>query len=195
VFAADFASKKGTIMYRLSALFLLVVLLLLPAAAAGVLHVDLGDPAKNEWTVTYRFTAEDVGMKSMEVLPYDGEIKILEAVQEKGGAPLEWAAINEGKEGKPKFRVDFPEALGPGERLSFRLVATMTDPRSYFEDTAKLNFLYETGHEISVSLPRGFYPIYTDEAMELKQEKERVVLTSKGGKERPIVIFAIRCDG
>ena len=131
----------------------------------------------------------------MEVLPYDAEIEILEAAPEKGGTPLRWERINEGVTGKPKIRVDFPQPIAPGGRYDFRLVAKMKDPNMYFEDSAKLNFLYRTGHEIAVSLPRGFLPIYTDEAMELKQEKERVVLTSKGGKERPVVVFAIRCDG
>jgi len=180
-------------MYRLSVLVMSISLVFFPAAAGAILHVDLGDPAENTWTVTYRFAAGEVGQKSMDVLPYEGEIEIVEAVPEKGGSPLEWSRINEGKEGKPKIQVELPEVLGPGDRFTFRLVATIKDPASYFEDTAKLNFLYRTGHEISVSLPKGFYPIYTDEAMELKQEKERVVLTSKGGKERPIVIFAIRC--
>ena len=43
-------------------------------------------------------------------------------------------------------------------------------------------------------MPDGYYPIYTDEPMELKQEKGRVVLSSRGGKERPIVIFAMKCE-
>jgi hypothetical protein len=182
-------------MYRHSILLLLAPLLLFPAAARAILHVDLGNPGENEWTVTYRFAAGEVGMKSMEVLPYDGEIEIVEVVPEKGGSPLDWSRINEGKQGKPKIQVEFPEVLGPGDRFTFRLVATIKDSTSYFEDTAKLNFIYRTGHEISVSLPRGYYPIWTDEAMELKQEKERVVLTSKGGRERSIVIFAVRCGG
>jgi hypothetical protein len=170
-----------------------LLLLALPLAAQAVLHVDLGDARANEWTVTYTFVDSEPGKKSMEVLPYDSEIEVLEAVPEKGGAPLRWEPINEGAEGKPKIRVEYPEAIEPGKRFSFRLVAKMKDPNAYFEDTAKLNFLYRTGHEIYVSLPRGFYPIYTDEPMELKQESERVVLSSKGGKERPVVIFAVRC--
>jgi hypothetical protein len=172
-----------------------LILLGLPLAAQAVLHVDLGEPRANEWTVTYTFVDSEPGKKSMEVLPYDSEIEVLEAVPEKGGAPLKWERINEGEEGKPKVRVEYPEAIEPGKRYSFRLVAKMKDPNAYFEDTAKLNFLYRTGHEIYVSLPRGFYPIYTDEPMELKQETERVVLSSKGGKERPVVIFAVRCGG
>ncbi|MBM3321846.1 MAG: hypothetical protein FJY73_14380 [Candidatus Eisenbacteria bacterium] len=175
----------------------LVLLLLLatPLASPAILFVDLGDPRANDLTVTYRFTDLQAGSQSMEVLPYDAAIEVLEAAPEKGGTPLRWERINEGMAGKPKIRVAYPQPIAPGGRYDFRLVAKMKDANMYFEDSAKLNFLYRTAHEIAVSLPRGFLPIYTDEAMELKQEKERVVLTSKGGKERPVVIFAIRCDG
>jgi hypothetical protein len=130
----------------------------------------------------------------MEVLPYDAEIEIVEVVPEKGGPPLRWEAIHAGEEGKSKFRVDYPEPIPPGGKYGFRLVAKMRDSNAYFEDSAKLNFLYRTGHEVYVTLPRGYYPLYTDEPMELKLDNERVVLTSAGGRERPIVIFAVRCQ-
>jgi hypothetical protein len=173
-----------------------IVLSAISTPAGAILHVDLGDPATHEWTVSYRFVDSDPGKRSMEVLPYEAEIEILEAVPEKGGAPLRWEMINAGEKGKPKVRVDYPEPVATGGRFGFRLVAKLKDATSYFEDSAKLNFLYSTGHEIYVSLPRGYYPFYTDEPMELKFEAERVIVSSKGGKERPIVLFAFRCvDG
>jgi len=171
------------------------MLLLFPAAAGAVLHVELGDPRSNGWTVTYRFSADEMGQTYMDVLPYEAEIEIVEIAPERGGRPFEWERINEGEERKPKIRVKFPKALGPGESQVFRLVAHLKDPNAYFMDTAKLNFLYRTGHEINVSLPPGYYPVYTDEPMEIKQERGRIVLISKGGRVRPIVVFAIPCAG
>ncbi len=171
------------------------LILSLPGAAPAVLHVDLAMPVTNEWTVTYRFADDEMGSRSMDVLPYEAEIEVIDVVPEKGGKSLEWERINEGEEKKPKIRVKYPETIGPGEKFTFRLTAKMKDSNAYFEDTAKLNFLYRTGHKIHVSLPLGFYPIYTDEAMELKQEQQRIVLSSRGGKVRPIVIFAVRCSG
>ncbi|MFH1279332.1 MAG: hypothetical protein ABIK65_13240 [Candidatus Eisenbacteria bacterium] len=166
---------------------------LAPSSASARLHVDLGDPAAHQFTVTYRFVDSDMGSQSMDVLPYEAEIEIVEVVPDKGGRPLEWEPIEGAKKGDPKIRIKYPQTIKPGERFAFRMVAKLTDENAYFEDTAKLNFLYRTGHETSVSLPRAFYPIYSDEAMELIQENERVVLSSKGGKVRPIVIFAVRC--
>lgn len=174
-------------------LLLAVVALLAPSAARAKLFVDLADPSTNQFTVTYRFVDSEMGSSSMDVLPYQGEIAVVEVAPEKGGRSLPWERIEGAGEGDPKIRVTYPETIGPGGRYAFRMVATIKDPNSYFEDTAKLNFLYRTGHEISVSLPFGFYPIYTDEAMEVKQEGQRVVLSSKGGKVRPVVIFGVRC--
>lgn len=171
------------------------LILTIPGTAPAVLHVDLAMPAANEWTVTYRFADNEMGSQSMDVLPYEAEIEVIDVVPEKGGNSLEWERINEGEEKKPKIRVKYPETVGPGGKFTFRLTAKMKDPNAYFEDTAKLNFLYRTGHEIHVSLPLGFYPIYTDEAMEVKQEQQRIVLSSRGGKVRPVVIFAVRCSG
>ncbi|MFH1679949.1 MAG: hypothetical protein ABIH26_04815 [Candidatus Eisenbacteria bacterium] len=170
-----------------------LALLATPLSSDAILHVDLGNPQSNEFTVTYRFVDSKAGSQSMEVLPYEAEIEVVEAVPEKGGPPLRWERINEGGKGKPKIRVSYPVGVNPGGRYVFRLVAKMRDPNMYFEDTAKLNFLYRTGHEIAVTLPRGYLPVYSDEPMELKQENERVVLTSEGGKERPVVIFALSC--
>lgn len=177
-----------------TAVFAALSILATAASAPAILHVDLGDPQAHEWSVSYRFVDSEQGKQSMDVLPYDAEIEILEVVPEKGGRPLRWEPINAGEEGKPKFRVDYPEPIPPGGKFGFRLVAKMKDANSYFEDSAKLNFLYKTGHEIVVTLPRGYYPFYTDEPMELKFEEERVVVSSKGGKERPIVVFAFRCQ-
>ena len=169
---------------------------LLPGAALAVLTVDLGDPAEHEWTVTYLFETGGVGKTSMDVLPYDfDEMEILDAAPERGGEAFDYEEINEGEEKKPKFRVLFPEPLGPNERMRFRVVARMKDPEAYFLDVAKLNFLYQTGHEINVTLPAGFLPIYTDEPMELKWTQNRVILSSAGGELRPIVIFARSCAG
>ncbi|MBN1825208.1 MAG: hypothetical protein JW958_03005 [Candidatus Eisenbacteria bacterium] len=168
---------------------------LLPGAALAVLTVDLGDPTTHEWTVTYRFEASGVGKTSMDVLPYDyDEMEILDTAPEKGGGQLKYEAINEGEAKKPKFRILLPNPLGPNERMKFRVVARMKDPEAYFLDVAKLNFLYSTGHEINVTLPEGYLPIYTNEAMELKWEKNRVVLSSAGGVLRPVVIFGRSCD-
>lgn len=174
-------------------LLLASLLGLVPSFASARLHVDLGEPASHQFTVTYRFVDSDMGSQSMDILPYEAEIEIVEVVPDKGGIPLKWEPIEGAKEGEPKIRVKYPETIKPGGRFAFRMVAKLTDENAYFEDTAKLNFLYKTGHEISVSLPRSFYPIYSDEAMELIQEDQRVVLTSKGGKVRPIVLFAVRC--
>jgi hypothetical protein len=182
---------------RLRAWLLVAILSGALASPAGaILHVDLGDPESHEWTATYRFVDSDPGKSSMDVLPYEAEIEVVEVSPEKAGPPLRWEMINAGEEGKQKVRVLYPEPIPPGGRFGFRLVAKMKDANAYFEDSAKLNFLYRTGHEIYVTLPRGYYPFYTDEPMELKLEAERVVVSSKGGKERPIVLFAYRCvDG
>ncbi len=172
---------------------ILILMLLLPGAAGAVVHVDLGGPAENSWTVTYTFADGQEGSESMEILPYDFDMEIVSAEPEKGGDPLRFEPINDGKEGKPKFLVDYPGPVARDDRFRFRVVAGMTDANSYFEDTAKLTFLYQTAHKVSVSLPPGYYPIFTDEPMELKREKDRVVLTSEGGKRRPVVIFAVKC--
>lgn len=181
-------------MSRVFASGLFIVSILLPSVAQAVLTVDLGDVEKNEWTVTYRFEEKGIGKKSMDVLPYDCEMEVMEAFPEGGGTPLQWEPINEGKEKKSKFQISFPAPLGPGESFVFRLVAKMKDPNAYFLDSAKLNFLYSTGHRVNVTLPVGYYPIYTDEPMELKQDRGRVVLQSGGGKVRPVIIFAVRCE-
>ena len=179
--------------YALPLLATLAVIL--PGTASAVLTVDLGDPAGHEWTVTYLFETGGVGKTSMDVLPYDfDEMEILDAAPERGGEAFEHEAINEGEEKKPKFRILFPEPLEPNERIRFRVVARMKDPEAYFLDVAKLNFLYQTGHEINVTLPEGYLPIYTDEPMELKWTQNRVILSSAGGKLRPIVVFARSCD-
>lgn len=180
---------------RNALLILALAAALVPGAARAVLTVELGDPASHEWTATYLFEAGGVGKTSMEVLPYDfDEMEILDATPEKGGEALEWKPIHEGEEKKPKYEVIFPEPLGPNQRFRFRVVARMKDPEAYFLDVAKLNFLYQTGHEINVTLPAGYYPIYTDEPMELKWTQNRVVLSSRGGQLRPIVIFARGCE-
>ncbi len=158
-----------------------------------MVHVDLGDPAANGWTVTYTFADGREGSTSMEILPYDFDMEILSAEPEMGGRELSYQAINDNKEGKSKYLVEYPEPVAQDSRFRFRVTARMTDPNSYFEDTAKLTFLYQTAHEVNVSLPAGYYPVFTDEPMELKREKDRVVLTSEGGKRRPVVIFAVGC--
>lgn len=171
----------------------LIALLLLPGAAAAVVLVELGDPDEHGWTVTYTFADGREGSTSMDILPYDFDMEITSAEPEKGGRALPFEAINGNKEGEPKFRVQYPDPVPQDGRFRFRVTATMTDPQSYFEDTAKLTFLYQTAHEVNVSLPKGYFPVFTDEPMELKQEKGRVVLSSEGGKRRPVVIFAVGC--
>ena len=171
----------------------MAALLLATPAAFAVVNIDLGDVDANTWTVNYTFSAAGAGADSMMVLPYDYEMEILRAEPEKGGPPLSYEPANEGKEGAPKFKVKFPEPIEPGGRFRFVLEATMTDAKAYFEDTAKLTFMYQTAHEAYVTLPVGYFPIYTDEPMEVKQEKGRIVLSSDGGKRRPIVIFATKC--
>lgn len=171
-----------------------LLFLLLPGLAGAVVHVDLGEPAENSWTVTYTFADGREGSTSMEILPYDFEMEIVQAEPEMGGRALPFEAINNNKEGKPKFLVEYPEPVAQDGRFRFRVVARMTDPNSYFEDTAKLTFLYQTAHEVNVSLPADYFPVFTDEPMELKREQNRVVLTSEGGKRRPVVIFAVGCE-
>ncbi len=173
--------------------FSVLLLLLLPAAAPAVVHVDLGNPADHSWTVTYTFADGSEGSESMEILPYDFDIRIVSVKPEKGGQSLRYEPINEKKEGKPKFVVHYPSPVPKDGRFRFRVVAVMTDANSYFEDTAKLTFLYQTAHEVNVSLPANYFPFFSDEPMELKREKNRVVLTSEGGKRRPVVIFAVAC--
>jgi hypothetical protein len=178
---------------RCRTIVLSFVLLLLAGSAGAVVHVDLGSPDENSWTVTYTFADGREGSQTMEILPYDFDMEIISAEPEKGGNPLRFEPINENKEGKPKFMVDYPQPVARDDRFRFRVVARMTDANSYFEDTAKLTFLYQTAHEVNVSLPAGYFPTFTDEPMELKREKDRVVLTSEGGKRRPVVIFAVKC--
>ena len=180
-------------MTRTAAVAPLAALLLAPCLALAVVHVDLGDPAANSWVVQYTFADGRDGSASMEVLPYDFDIEILKAEPEKGGSPLKYEEINENREGAPKFKVEYPEPVKTGSRYRFRVEARMTDANSYFEDTAKLTFLYQTAHEVYVSLPEGYFPIFTDEPMEIKQDKRRVVLSSEGGRRRPVVIFAVKC--
>lgn len=160
--------------------------------AWAVVSIDLGAPAENSWTVYYTFRESQEQAQSMDILPYDFEMEVISAEAEKGGQALKWMEINTGREGAPKYQVKFPEPVKPGERYRFSVEAKMKDAKSYFEDTEKLSFMYQTAHEVFVKLPDGYYPVYTDEAMQIRREQGRVVLSSKGGSRRPIVVFAVK---
>ncbi len=172
----------------------LACLLLAASPANAILHVSLEDPESNSWVVLYTFSESREGADSLAIFPYDFPIEIIKAEALKGGRPLKYDEINEGKEGKPKYSIRFPNPVVGGEKFRFRVEARMTDPKSFFLDSRKLTFIYQTAHDVFVSLPPNFLPVYTDEPMEIKQEKGRVVLESRGGERRPVIIFANRCS-
>lgn len=169
-----------------------LILAVTGAPALAIVSIDLGTPAEHDWTVYYTFRESQEQATSMDILPYDFDIEMVSAEAEKGGQALKWLDINTGREAVPKYQVKFPEPVKPGERYRFSVEAKMKDEKSYFEDTEKLTFMYQTAHEVIVKLPTGYYPVYTDEPMQVRREQERVVLSSKGGSRRPIVVFAVK---